>query len=267
MRRREFWLILILQLQGAIRAKMSKFIVIKIQPMRLRDLGHVTRIDQSETSILRFRDFLRSTVEAQNIRPLIGQFWSRGLNKKNEIDLFFIKNHFSLLFLTHSFPLYLLLSFLYLDSSCTLPFNCVHFVPCDDRQFICLPIVTYLLLSSFHSLYLLCPLWWSPVYLFSLSSSQHLPLVLLITSSALAFVIACALGSFVYLNMHTYLSWVVTSVARFEPVTTPTAVQRITICAAEHFPSYLSLEVSLPWHDPAAFYTDVQRTTNWYYPS
>ena len=50
--------------------------------MRLRDLGHVTRIDQSETSILRFRDFLRSTVEAQNIRPLIGQFWSRGLNKK-----------------------------------------------------------------------------------------------------------------------------------------------------------------------------------------
>ena len=46
------------------------------------DLGHVTGIDQSETSILRFRDFLRSTVEAQNIRPLIGQFWSRGLNKK-----------------------------------------------------------------------------------------------------------------------------------------------------------------------------------------
>ena len=64
------------------RAKMSKFIASKIQPMRLRDLGHVTRIDQSETSILRFRDFLRSTVEAQNIRPLIGQFWSRGLNKK-----------------------------------------------------------------------------------------------------------------------------------------------------------------------------------------
>ena len=75
-------MILILQLEGAMRAKMSKFIVSKIQPMRLRDLGHVTRIDQSETSILRFRVVLRSTVEAQNIRPLIGQFWSRGLNKK-----------------------------------------------------------------------------------------------------------------------------------------------------------------------------------------
>ena len=55
---------------------MSKFIVSKIQPIRLKDLGHVTRIDQSETSILRF------AVEAQNIRPLIGQFWSRGPNKK-----------------------------------------------------------------------------------------------------------------------------------------------------------------------------------------
>ena len=75
-------MILILQLEGAMKAKMSKFIASKIQPTRLRDLGHVTRIDQSETSILRFRDFLRSTVEAQNIRPLIGQFWSRGLNKK-----------------------------------------------------------------------------------------------------------------------------------------------------------------------------------------
>ena len=75
-------MILILQLEGAMRAKMSKFIVSKIQPIRLRDLGHVTRIDQSETSILRFRDFLRSIVEAQNIRPLIGQFWSRGLSKK-----------------------------------------------------------------------------------------------------------------------------------------------------------------------------------------
>ena len=38
---------------------MSKFIVGKIQPIRLKDLGHVTRIDQSETSILRFRGFLR----------------------------------------------------------------------------------------------------------------------------------------------------------------------------------------------------------------
>ena len=75
-------MILILQLKGSMRAKMPKFIVSKIQPMRLRDFGHVTGIDQSETSILRFRDFLRSTVEAQNIRPLIGQFWSRGLNKK-----------------------------------------------------------------------------------------------------------------------------------------------------------------------------------------
>ena len=65
---------------------MSKFIVGKIQPIRLKDLGHVTRIDQSETSILRFRGFFapqgRSTVEAQNIRPLIGQFLSRGPNKK-----------------------------------------------------------------------------------------------------------------------------------------------------------------------------------------
>ena len=68
---------------GAMRVKMSKFIVSKIQPIRLKDLGHVTRIDQSETSILRFRGFLRSTVEAQNIRSLIGQFLSRGLNKKN----------------------------------------------------------------------------------------------------------------------------------------------------------------------------------------
>ena len=62
---------------------MSKFIVSKIQPIRLKNLGHVTRIDQSETSILRFRSFWRSTVEAQNIRPMIGQFLSRGLNKKN----------------------------------------------------------------------------------------------------------------------------------------------------------------------------------------
>ena len=61
---------------------MSKFIVSKIQPIRLKDLGHVTRIDQSETSILRFRRFLRSTSETQNIRPLIGQFWSRDPSKK-----------------------------------------------------------------------------------------------------------------------------------------------------------------------------------------
>lgn len=65
-------------------SKNVKFIVSKIQPIRLKDLGHVTRIDQSETSILCFRGFLRSTVEAQNIRPLIGQFWSRDLNKKIE---------------------------------------------------------------------------------------------------------------------------------------------------------------------------------------
>ena len=61
---------------------MSKFIVSNIQPIRLKDLGHVTRIDQSETSILRFRIVFRSTFEAQNIRPLIGQLWSRGLNEK-----------------------------------------------------------------------------------------------------------------------------------------------------------------------------------------
>ena len=102
------------------RAKMSKFIASKIQPMRLRDLGHVTRIDQSETSILRFRDFLRSTVEAQNIRPLIGQFWSRGLNKK-KIDLFLIKNHFSLLFLTLSFPLIYSFPFFFLTLHIPFP--------------------------------------------------------------------------------------------------------------------------------------------------
>ena len=138
---------------------MSKFSVSNIQPIRLKDLGHVTRIDQSETSILRFRVVLRWPAEAQNIRPLIGQFWSRGLNEKKikSICLFLIKNHFSLLFLTHSFPLIYSSPFFFL--TCTLPFNCIHFVPCDDRQFICLPIITYLLLSSFHSLQLLCPLW------------------------------------------------------------------------------------------------------------
>ena len=67
----------------------------------------------------------------------------------------------------------------------------------------------------------------SLMMIISLSSSQHLPFVLLITSSALAFVVACAFSSFVYLNIDTYLSWVVTSVVRFEPVTSPTAVQRI----------------------------------------
>ena len=67
---------------------MSKFGVSNIQPIRLKDLGHVTRIDQSETSILRFRVVLRSTVEAQNIRPLIGQFWSRGLNEKKKLNRF-----------------------------------------------------------------------------------------------------------------------------------------------------------------------------------
>ena len=43
----------------------------------------------------------------------------------------------------------------------------------------------------------------------------------------LAFVVACAFSSFVYFNIDTYLSRVVTLVMRFEPVTTPTAVQRI----------------------------------------
>ena len=95
--------------------------------------------------------------------------------------MFLIKNHFSLLFLTPSFPLIYSSPFFFLVLLCTLPFSCIHFI--------CLPIITYLLLSSFHSLHLLCPLGWSSVCLFSLSSSQHLPFVLLITSSALAFVV------------------------------------------------------------------------------
>ena len=85
MRRREFLIDFDIAAGRCNESKNVKFIVSKIQPMRSRDLGHVTRIDQSETSILRFRDFLRSTIEAQNIRPLIGQFWSRGLNKKKKI--------------------------------------------------------------------------------------------------------------------------------------------------------------------------------------
>ena len=159
---------------------MSKFGVSNIQPIRLKDLGHVTRIDQSETSILRFRVVLRSTVEAQNIRPLIGQFWSRGLNEKKikSICLFLIKNHFSLLFLTHSFPLiyssplffltrhvpFHLIAFtlslvmivsssvflLLLTFCCLHSIHCTCYVPCGDHQstyFLYLPLNTYLLFS------------------------------------------------------------------------------------------------------------------------
>ena len=194
MRRREFWLILILQLQGAIRAKMSTFIVSKIQPIRLKDLGHVTRIDQSETSILRCRRFLRWTGEAQNIRPLIGQFWPRGPNKKNNKSICFHFKNISL------FSFSLILSLL----------------------------ATPLLSLPWHSL---CPLWWSSVHL---SSYYHLPFVVLIPFIALVMVISlpifsvflstltfCSLDhiqctglcrhlrvtSFVYLHTDTYLSF------------------------------------------------------------
>ena len=166
-----------LPLQGAIKAKISKFTVGNIQPIRLKDFGHVTRIDQSETSILRFRRFLRSTGETQNIRPVIGQFWSRDMSKKKKGDCFNFK-----IISPFSFPL-ILFSFSYSSSLFSLilhfpflSFHCIH-----------LP-----LLSWFHfSLHLLCPLWWSSVCLFSLSFYQHLPFVLLNTSSALAFVVTC----------------------------------------------------------------------------
>ena len=121
--------------------------------------------------------------------------------------MFLIKNHFSLLFLTHSFPLIYSSPFFFLTRH--VPFHLIAFTL--SLVMIVSSSVFLLLLTfcwpPFHSLHLLCPLWWSPVYLFSLSSSQHLPFVLLITPSALAFVVACVFISSVYLNIDTYLSF------------------------------------------------------------
>ena len=180
-------IVLILPLQGAIKAKISKFTVSKIQPIRLKDLGHVTRIDQSETSILRFRRFLRSTGETQNIRPVIGQFWSRDMSKKKKGDGFNFKiiSPFSFPLILFSFSyssslFSLILHFPFLSFHCIhLPllswfhFHCTCYVPCDDHQsayFLYLSINTYLLFS-----------WLRPV---------HWPLSLL-----------------VYLHIDTYLSF------------------------------------------------------------
>ena len=79
---------------------------------------------------------------------------------------------------------------------CLHSIHCTCYVPLDDHQstyFLYLPLNTYLWFS-----------WSHPV---------HWPLSL---PARLA-----------HLNIDTYLSWVVTLVMRFEPVTTPTAVQRI----------------------------------------
>ena len=123
------------------------------------------------------------------------------------MDLFLIKNHFSVLFLTHSFPLIssspfffltlhvpfhliaLTLSLVMIVGSSvfllSLTFCCLHsidctcYVPCDDHQstyFLYLPINTYLLFS-----------WWHPV---------HWP-----------FVVTCVFASFMYLHIDTYLSF------------------------------------------------------------
>ena len=132
--------------------------------------------------------------------------------------MFLIKNHFSVLFLTHSFPLissspfffltlhvpFHLIAFtlslvmivgssvflLSLTFCCLHSIDCTCYVPCDDHQsayFLYLPINTYLLFS-----------WWHPV---------HWPLSLL----------ACLLHLCICILTLTFLffshrSWVVTSV-------------------------------------------------------
>ena len=205
------------------KAKMSKFTVSKIQPIRLKDLGHVTRIDQSKTSILRFRDFLRHKGAQRSKRKIfvlwLGSFCHVAQIKKNFLmDLFLIKNHFSVLFLTHSFPLissspfffltlhvpFHLIAFtlslvmivgssvflLSLTFCCLHSIDCTCYVPCDDHQstyFLYLPINTYLLFS-----------WWHPV---------HWPLSLF---ACLLHLCICILTlTFLYFP---HRSWVVTSV-------------------------------------------------------
>ena len=122
---------------------------------------------------------------------------------------------------------------------CLHSIHCTCYVPCDDHQstyFLYLPLNTYLLFS-----------WSHPV---------HWPLSLPARLAHLCIWISTLTFHELLLQSCDLSQW---------PV--PLQFSAFTICAAEHFASYLSLEVSLPWHDPAAFYTDVQRTTNWYFHS
>ena len=109
--------------------------------------------------------------------PWLGNFGHVTWAKKKKSGCF----NFKIISL-FSFPL-ILFSFRYSSSLFSLilhlpflSFHCIH-----------LPFVVLIPFS----LHLLCPLWWSSVCLFSLSFYQHLPFVLLITSSALAFVVTC----------------------------------------------------------------------------
>ena len=54
-------------------------------------MGHVTRIDQSETTISRFRPWFAYLVDLHNIRALIGQFWITWPSKKKNLqNIFFL---------------------------------------------------------------------------------------------------------------------------------------------------------------------------------
>lgn len=57
----------------------------KIQRIRLQDMGHVTSIDQLETSILHFYRHFPFGVETQTIRSLIGRFFCHEAHKKKYI--------------------------------------------------------------------------------------------------------------------------------------------------------------------------------------
>lgn len=112
----------------------------KIQRIRLQDMGHVTSIDQLETSILHFYRHFPFGVETQTIRSLIGRFFCHEAHKKN-IYIFSFEN-FS------PFSCSLLFLFPWASSFLSLPPG----LPL--RLF----IITYLLFHWFHPLYSLLSL-------------------------------------------------------------------------------------------------------------
>lgn len=110
----------------------------KIQRIRLQDMGHVTSIDQLETSILHFYRHFPFGVETQTIRSLIGRFFCHEAHKKN-IYIFSFEN-FS------PFSCSLVFLFPWASSFLSLPPS----LPLFFSVFICLLSLTFCSIDFIH---------------------------------------------------------------------------------------------------------------------